>query len=461
MSGFKRATVTISEEEYRRLHEADMKRKFRERKKPEAQRVERSAELTYVIEQMEQRQQQLEQALRELEQGYDQTPVFAEELDAILTQNALYYEDLAAMLSETASANDESLANLSQIFDEKMERQREEYQRALHAVFDRQDSFEQEERTKKEELAGQWLERSQRMATFLQEQFDHERFLPGRLSRILLTLDFAQNNLAQGLWESSLQHSQQAFLQLNELHLDLEQRVLEWEAEYERACRAVREVIEDLELNAKVSAFGLQGEELPDEVDLAFWSGGKYQALLNNCQQVLGILLQDKHQIPTEDLRRTHTEWLPDITKRLESVIYEARLNALNSQLRMNIAERALQALENHGFTLSESGYADDDMRSSFTACLDNPDGSQVTIQVLPGDSPVRELANELVIETRHAELKTEQEVRLQWQELRRSLDADNLRISQPESRPRPPLTHNPPVQQPHVLNQPLVRSER
>ncbi|MDQ2693023.1 MAG: hypothetical protein M3Y68_13380, partial [Chloroflexota bacterium] len=101
MSGFKRATVTISEEEYRRLHDADMKRKFRERKKPEAQDVERPAELGRVIEQMEQRQQQLEQALRELDQNFNQAPAYAEELDAILMQNALYYEDLAATLEET------------------------------------------------------------------------------------------------------------------------------------------------------------------------------------------------------------------------------------------------------------------------------------------------------------------------------------------------------------------------
>lgn len=460
MSGFKRATVTISEEEYGRLHEADMKRKFRERKKPEAQPAEQSAELARVIGQMEKRQQELEQELRELDQAFHPTPVYNEELDALLVQNALYYEDLAAMVEETGSGNYQNLENLSQSFDEKIGRQREEYQRALQNLFDRQDILEQEENAR-EELARQWLQGSQRMVNFLRDQFDHERFLPGRLSQILFRLEFAQNNLAQGLWESSLQHSQQAFLHLNELHLDLEQRVLEWEAEYDCAYRAIREVIHDLELNAKVTAFGLQGEELPEEVDLDYWSGGKYQELLNNCQQVLEILLQDRQQIPAEDLQRTHTEWLPDITKRLESIIYEARLNALNSQLRMNIAERALQALENHGFTLSESGYSDEDMRSSFTACLDNPDGSQVTIQVLPGDNSTRELANELVIETRHAELKTEQEVQMQWQELRRSLHADNLRISQPEIRPRPPFAHNPQVPQPHILNKPLVRSER
>ena len=460
MSGFKRATVTISEEEYRRLHEADIKRKFRERKKPEAQNVERSAELARAVEQMQRRQQQLEQALRELDQGFNQAPVDTEALDAIIMQNALSYEDLAAMLEETASANNENLENLAQVFDERMDRQREEYRRALHTLFDRQDIFEQEESVK-EQLARQWLERSQHMASFLQEQFDHERFLPGRLSRILPSLEFAEANLSQGVWESSLQHSQQAFLQLNELRLDLEQHVLEWETEYDHAYRAIREVIQDLELNAKVSAFGLEGEELADEVDLTYWTGGKYEELLNNSQQILEILVQDRQQIPAEDLRRTYTEWLPDITKRLEALIYEARLNALNSQLRMNIAERALQALENHGFTLSESGYKDGDMRSSFTACLDNPDGSQVTIQVLPTDSPVQDLANELVIETRHAELKTEQEVHLQWQELRRSLDVDNLHISQPEIRTRPPLAPHPQVQQPQVLNKPLVRSGR
>ena len=53
MSGYKRATVTISEQEYRRLHEADMKRRFREHTKVKAKNSGQTADLTNTLQQME------------------------------------------------------------------------------------------------------------------------------------------------------------------------------------------------------------------------------------------------------------------------------------------------------------------------------------------------------------------------------------------------------------------------
>jgi len=120
-------------------------------------------------------------------------------------------------------------------------------------------------------------------------------------------------------------------------------------------------------------------------------------------------------------------------------MIYEARLSALNSQLRMNIAETALQALETQGFTLSTAGYANQDMRAAFTADLESPDGSRVQIEVIPAQKTDEELSNDLVMTTHHHHLKTEQEARLQWQELCRTLGQYDLQVSRPEILPTPP----------------------
>jgi hypothetical protein len=108
-------------------------------------------------------------------------------------------------------------------------------------------------------------------------------------------------------------------------------------------------------------------------------------------------------------------------------------MNALNSQLRMNIAEKALQALENHGFVLDSAGYSGNDMRSQFNARLECQDGSQVTIQVLPTETPPQELSNELVVITTHPYLKSEHEARLHWEELSQTLSRYQLKVSKPE----------------------------
>jgi hypothetical protein len=375
MSGYKRAMVTISQEEYRRLHESDMRRRFREH---------------------------------------------------------TTFEEIASNISN-------SFAHQSQRFRDQMQRRWEEYYQSLNCVVRQLDVYGQREQAR-EESARQWLRQSVVFSDFIHQQFDHERFLPGRLSKIYGRLELAQQNLAQGFFESSLQTSQQAFLELSELNAELEKRVVDWEMEYERAYRLIKQILERLEQNSKVTALGLDGEELDEKVDLAYWTNDRYRQLVEKAQEFLVFLEKDRPYISTEGLKRISMELPPAMTAFFESLVYEARLSALNSQLRMNIAERALQALEVHGFQLSEAGYTNKDMRSAFTALLANPDGSRVTVQVIPTTEPNPELANELVVVTNHPHLKSEHEARLQWEELSHSLQQFDLKVSRPEIRSTPPI---------------------
>lgn len=456
MSGHKRATVKISEEEYRRLHQADMERRFKGHRKEE-KNLSQTTDLSNALREMEDRQQQLEQALGAL--GADFDWVGAEMVQDILEQNAHYYESLASRIEETNAGAQDAFSILSQRFAQELEKERERYHLHLQRLSQRLDAYEQREQSKAD-AARRWLRHSVSFAEFIQKQFDHERFLPGRLSKIVSSLNLAQNNLVQGLYEASVQTSQQVFLQLSELRLELEQRTIEWQTEYARTKSALTQFVSELEMNASVNAFGLEGEELPDQVDLAYWSNGTYRDLLDKSRRLLAILSQEQRSISTDELRRTSSELLPSIRETFEAIIYEARLKALNSQLRMNIAERALQALETQGFKLNASGYADQDMRAAFTANLENPDGSRVSIEVIPAEKTKQDLANELVVITTHPYLKTEQEARLHWQELCRSLREYDLEVSRPEVHATPPRSTSP-VQTPSVRNKPLLPSEK
>jgi hypothetical protein len=100
-------------------------------------------------------------------------------------------------------------------------------------------------------------------------------------------------------------------------------------------------------------------------------------------------------------------------------------------------------------------------MRAEFTANLENPDGSRVMIEVLPAEKTKQELTNELVVITNHPYLKTEQEARLQWQELCHSLNQYDLQVSRPEVRAPTPLTTTSHVGNASPLNEPLVHFRR
>ena len=230
-----------------------------------------------------------------------------------------------------------------------------------------------------------------------------------------------------------MQSSQQSYLELTDLNADLEQQVLYWQTAFQRTYELINDLIFQMVSNGKVNAVDLQGEELPDLVDLNYWTSGRFSQLLSHTRQLSTNLLQDQEILTLADLDRVYNQILPVIRESFESIIYEARLSALNSQLRMNIAEKALQALENHGFHLENSGYSEDDMRSQFNAQLASPDGSEVTINVLPTERSSEELSNEIVVITTHPFLKTDHEARMQWDELSDTLGQYNLKVSRPE----------------------------
>src|SRR6186713_1723203 len=72
MSGYKHATVTISQEEYRRLQETAVKKKFKEFSKLNTCDPNREQDLLNVIGQLEERERLLQNQLSSFEQPANQ-----------------------------------------------------------------------------------------------------------------------------------------------------------------------------------------------------------------------------------------------------------------------------------------------------------------------------------------------------------------------------------------------------
>ena len=430
MSGYKHATVTISHEEYRRLQETVVKKKFKEFAKLNTSDPNREQDLLKVIGQLEERERLLQNQLSSVEQPANEWDESA--LQAILDQNAACYSNLATSIKISNSSIQDDLIYMTEEFSRALDQQRESYYLNIQSIFRDQDEYHSRE-TAKNESAYVWFNRCLILADFIQHQFDHERFTPGKFNKILRNLNFAENNLTNGFSEASLQSSQQIYLDLSDLNFELEQQLIQWQTRFDRTYLAINEFVSQMEANDSVSAVGLKGEELPNQVDLNYWTNDKYDELLNHCRQLTIYLIQDQNILTIEDIDRIYLQIMPVIRESFESLIYDARLNALNSQLRMNIAEKSLNALENHGFLLDTAGYKDDDMRSEFNAHLECPDGSEVSIQVIPTEIPSSELSNDLVVITTHPYLKTEHEARLQWDELSHTLSQYNLKVSNPK----------------------------
>ena len=115
-------------------------------------------------------------------------------------------------------------------------------------------------------------------------------------------------------------------------------------------------------------------------------------------------------------------------------MIYQARLDAIQSQLRINIADLALQALESQGYSLQEAGFAEDDLRGSFEATLRNEDRSSISLRILPKQG--QEMASDLIVISNDKAMRTAGELFARFQAIRSSLGAKGLTIRQVQSNP-------------------------
>jgi hypothetical protein len=458
MSGYKHATVTISQEEYRRLQATDVKKRLKGFTPVNAPENGNDEVVRNLIQQLEERERDLQLSLASQEHSPAQSDLGL--LQEIVNQNTAYYENLISVFRSNEIDVQASINSLSNEFFQAMEFDRGLINQNLQSIVQEQ-SYYQENEYNKSIVAQQWLEGCFTLANFIQRQFDHERFSPSRFSHILRNLELAESNFSNGFFESSLQSSQQMYLELSDLNFELEQIFVQWQILFERTFVAVDEMIYQMVSNGKINAIGLQGEELPDLVDLNYWTKGRFHQLLEHTRQLSSNLVNDQNILTTEDLDRIYNQIIPVIRESFETMVYDARLSALNSQLRMNIAEKALIALENHGFFLDQSGYSDDDMRSQFNAHLACPDGSEVTINVLPNEKSAEELSNELIVVTSHPYLKTDHEAKLHWEELSQTLRHYNLIVGRPEVGTTPTDTYTGSPTHTSTLEQQLYKTEK
>jgi hypothetical protein len=147
-------------------------------------------------------------------------------------------------------------------------------------------------------------------------------------------------------------------------------------------------------------------------------------------------MLEDNPQeITMDDLEMISARIIPKYRQEFNDIILEARQNAINSQLKINVAYLAMKALEKHGFSLDDAGYLNDDKRDSFSAVLNGLDGSNIILEVAP--DPDSNSANTLSVETCNDDVHTEREYLRRWQAICGALNQVGVHIGQVQISPK------------------------
>ena len=421
MSGYKHASVTISQRAYRRLHDADMQRRYRRLERETKKRSHEEFEaLRSTISAIGDRQQVYQEFLGALDTEIgqleaDTAQTLIDQQEDTIQRFALLHDDIIGSLDEVTQSLSAQIVSSQRRHIRQLVRMK----RRLEGL--------SEERDRKINIAENWLATAIALRDFISANYDHHRFLPGNIEKIDIQIQNAVQNLHENMPEAALLGSQQAYIECSQTRLELERQISEWQIWYGAALGLVDDLYRDISSSNVVPALDLLGHELSIEIDLNQWSAGRYDSLLKRVRTLRSRINDRPNNLKIMELTDYVDNVIPGMRNEFDQIIFDARLAAIYSQIRINIADIAIQALYKQGFVVNEHGFSENDMSDSYIISMRNIEGSQVTVSVNPIQNA--EVANDLVIESQDSILRTESELRSRSQEIRNSLIQYGLQV--------------------------------
>lgn len=434
MSAHKRTTITISEEEYRKLHEAAMRKRFLEKDLPTITgelRKETQQSIKRSMLGVEKRQEQYQHVLGNMQREIRDSEMRTTQI--IANQEYEFWQTIEDFAGNLWNETTTRLINDREELFSKLREENYTKQQEISQIRDEIRSV-QGENYKRNQFSEQWIKAAVDLRDFIDLQYDHEKFTPGELTSCEDLQKRAEENLSLGFAESALTFSQQAFYNLSNLRISLEQRVSDWEAKYAAVIERARQLIRLIERNQVSPAIDLNGKELDLTIDVDQWTDGALSKRIDFLMELIEQVENHGEMLETEKLNNLLEETFPDIQSELEESIQQARLMVLNSQIRVNIADLVLQALQDQGYAFEQSGYVNSDMRFSYLASTKSMDGGQIIIQVDPIEGTGAQ--NELHIHTLGEEKYSHHELRQRAKEINRSLANHGLQVGATKTQP-------------------------
>lgn len=440
MSAHKRTTVMVDEEQYRRLHETEMRNRFLEKEIPKISKELRAhthRSLDSSIQRMESRQQDYHALLSGLQdeirdQAYHNQQQLQERQNAFLQQieahAGVLWEDLSADLAAELLQQREELADV-------IHAQRTEYMEDYSRIAARMEDFVESSQQKRE-IANYWLENTRVMYAFIDEHLDVYKFARQEFHSLGKNLQHASMNYENGMVEAALSMAQMTFTRLASLRERLEMQTLQWEALFQATQERVVRLNMLLEASEEIPAVDLSGNELEQVLDTDQWTEGKHKALQDEVNLLLEQMTSHRDLFDFEILKNLLENTLPAFEQQLDGLILSARVSVLNAHMRVNVADLVLQALQQQGYRYVDNSahFEQDDMHETFFSNACALDGSEVVIQVDPVNG--YDLQFDLHLHSLDQSRFTHHELRHRMNEINQSLIANGLQVGTTKTMP-------------------------
>jgi hypothetical protein len=428
MSGHKRTTVSLSELDLRRLEGVEERLKtvendyqrIRERVKKSASR-----EMQEDIDRMTQRQNAIQEAL-----NHALSDLYEDVFQADKHNMDLLIEHAHTIHNQISDLGNGIWDKTSEIVEHNLDEFKNFFERSL---IDRDLQIERlhneilQNRRESTFFVEKTLEGANIYLQELVRTLPIDRYFPNYLKDLQFDLQQAYGNFYNGFLETSLGEGQKLLKDLMKLRLDVERKEIRRLSLLTSVRKRLQEDILIYEHQDQVSAIGLDGEDLGFLINVPYWSGGHYSDGIRKLKVLLNQIEEIGDSLDEEELADFHNVRIRNVEELIKNSIQEARRNVLASQVRFNIADCVVKALENQGFVLSNGHYEDHDQRSAYQVDLKHIDGSEVTVHVSPIDGEIGR--NVIDLETKQPELRTENELKQRAREVAVSLAQYGLQV--------------------------------
>lgn len=238
------------------------------------------------------------------------------------------------------------------------------------------------------EDANAWIEAAEIKRDFIGEHYSLSDDDRRRLGRYDSMIKMATNNMSRNsaAEQTALGEAQSAWMDLTELLMDLEEREREWHILREQTIITAQGLLAEAQANRRLNRYQV-GEELPDEIsEVDYWTEGQLSQLINELNMLIERAENDEGnaRLALGELRNVILQILPEADNRLGEIVDRATINVIRSQVRVSMADLAIQGLEAQNFRLIDGTYEGEDMRNGFVAKAEARDGSEVIVFIVP-----------------------------------------------------------------------------
>ncbi|MGC9527146.1 MAG: hypothetical protein ACP5D7_16565 [Limnospira sp.] len=373
MSGEKRRYTRIEDRELRRLREQDSRLRSLQQDLPErlnAVRQQAQQEFQQRLAPLEGRTQRQEQEIAQMRTG----------IQNLERETNRRFQDQRREYLGLFERQDRKFTAL--IDGER--KAREAGQTILQKQIDEVVQNLASERQQKEELARDLLADIETVWQQVDRDYQHQRFAPGKWADLRRDLDMVAGNIEAGISEAAIATSQQTYLKLSDLRLELEQKEQEWLLYYQAALTDLRSLITEVQSHRECEVEVGEGSDAESfKCEVNYWTNGRLGEYENRLTQLETELVEGEATLTTEQVKNIG-EQIEHLRPILGEIIEQAKLSILGSQMRAEIGDRVVEALENMGYTLVDDTYEGEDERNAFVVKVKNVAGDEVVTVVSP-----------------------------------------------------------------------------